>query len=84
MIYQIQPSGRDMVMPFGLTNTPATYMDLMNRIFKSCLDKFVVVLIDDILVYSSSEEYKKEHLFLTLQTLREKSFMPNSKNANFG
>ncbi|XP_073064159.1 uncharacterized mitochondrial protein AtMg00860-like [Primulina eburnea] len=53
-------------------------MDLMNRVFKPFLDKFVVVFIDDILVYSSNEEDHKEHLRLAFQTLREKEL---SKNA---
>jgi hypothetical protein len=59
------------VMSFGLTNAPAYFMYLMNKVFMEYLDKFVMVFIDDILVYSTSEEEHEEHLRLTLQKLRE-------------
>jgi hypothetical protein len=58
-------------MSFGLTNAPAYFMYLMNKIFMEYLDKFVVVFINDILVYSRSEEEHEEHLHLALQKLRE-------------
>ena len=59
------------VMSFGLTNAPATFMRLMNSVFMEYLDKFVVVYIDDILIYSKSEEEHAEHLRLVLTKLRE-------------
>ena len=49
-------------MSFGLTNAPAAFMDLMNRVFRPFLDRFVIVFIDDILVYSRSEEEHAMHL----------------------
>ena len=59
------------VVPFGLTNAPATFMCLMNSVFSRYLDKFVLVFLDDILVYSKNEKEHEEHLRLTLQVLRE-------------
>jgi hypothetical protein len=59
------------VMSSGLTNAPAYFMYLMNKVFMEYLDKFVMVFIDDILVYSRSEEEHEEHLHLALHKLRE-------------
>jgi hypothetical protein len=59
------------VMSFWLTNAPAYFMYLMNKVFMEYLDKFVVVFIEDILIYSKTEEEHKEHLRLVLQKLRE-------------
>ena len=60
-----------LVMSFGLTNAPAVFMDLMNRVFLPYLDRFVIVFIDDILVYSRSKLEHERHLGLVLQTLRQ-------------
>jgi len=57
-------------MPFGLTNAPAAFMDLMNQVFNKYLDLFVIVFIDDILLYSMCDEEHEGHLRLVMQTLR--------------
>ena len=59
------------VMPFGLTNVPTAFMDLMHRVFQSYLDQFVVVFVDDILIYSKFEEEHEGHLRIILQILRD-------------
>jgi hypothetical protein len=59
------------VMSFGLTNAPAYFMNLMNKVFMEYLDRFVVVFVDDILIYSQSDSDHEEHLRLVLQKLRD-------------
>ena len=58
-------------MPFGFTNAPAAFIDLMNHVFRSYVDRFVKVFIDDILVYSNDRENHDTHLRVVLETLRK-------------
>nr|GFC16906.1 putative reverse transcriptase domain-containing protein [Tanacetum cinerariifolium] len=62
------------VMPFGLTNAPAVFMNLMNRVCKSYLDRFIIVFIDDILIYSKNRKEHEGHLKLILNLLKEEEF----------
>ncbi|KAL4318940.1 hypothetical protein GQ457_18G015780 [Hibiscus cannabinus] len=72
-----------LVMPFGLTNAPVAFMDLMNRVFHEYLDQFVVVFIDEILVYSRTEEDHDRHLRLVLQTLLENQLYAKLSKCEF-
>ena len=72
-----------LVMPFGLTNAPAAFMALMNRVFQPYLDQFVIVFIDDILVYSSNEEEHTHHLSKVLQRLRDEKLYAKYDKCEF-
>ena len=76
-----QPSGQG--IPFGLTNAPATFMCLMNNVFSKYLDKFVLVFLDDILVYSKNEQEHEEHLILTLKLHREHQLYAKLRKCDF-
>jgi hypothetical protein len=71
-------------MSFGLTNAPAYFMYLMNSVFMDYLDKFIVVFIDDILVYSQNEQEHEEHLRKVLQSYEIASCMPSLASASSG
>ena len=72
-----------LVIPFGLTNAPTAFMDLMNRVFKPYLDQFVVVFIDDMLMYSKNKEEHEKHLHVILQNLREHQLFAKLNKCEF-
>ena len=72
-----------LVMSFGLTNAPVAFMDLMNRVFRPYVDQFVVVFIDDILVYSKDREIHDTHLRVVLETLRKEQLYAKLRKCEF-
>ncbi|GKE88026.1 putative reverse transcriptase domain-containing protein [Tanacetum coccineum] len=71
------------VMPFGLTNVPAVFMDLMNRVCKPYLDKFMIVFIDDILIYSRNKEEHANHLRIILELLKKEKLYDKFSKCDF-
>ena len=72
-----------LVMSLGITNAPADFMDLMNRVFRGYLDSFVIVFVDDILIYSKDEDEHESHLSLDFQVLKENQLYAKFSKCEF-
>ena len=72
-----------LVMPFGLTNASTAFMDLMNRVFRPYVDQFIVVFLEDILVYSKDQESHDTHLRVVLETLRKEQLYVKLNKCEF-
>ena len=72
------------VMPFGLMNAPTTFMDLMHKVFQPYLNQFVLVFVDDILIYSQSKWEHEDHLRIILQLMKDHQLYAKFSSASFG
>ena len=72
-----------LVMPFGLTNAPTVFIDLMNWVFRPYFDQFIIIFIDDILIYSKSKEEYEQYLRIALHTFRDHQFLAKFSNCEF-